>query len=114
MSISVKRVGGVAIAALMLTTTPSFAADVVILDSSVGDLFSGMILPEADQVAIPSGESVTMIMASGETRTVIGPYEGPIGDAASSAEGEGLMLASRGSETKVLGAVRAPKWEVTD
>ncbi|QIE54059.1 hypothetical protein G5B40_00545 [Pikeienuella piscinae] len=91
------------------------AADVVILDSSVGALGAGAVVDEAQPVSIPAGASVTMIMANGETRLVEGPYSGPLAAATGRSGGAASALtASRGGETRVLGAVRAPKWELTE
>lgn len=91
------------------------AADVVVLDSTAPSIGAGDVLPEETQVEIPSGATVTLIMSNGETRLVGGPYQGAIGEtfAANSGALEALTT-SRGGDTKVLGAVRAPKWEVAD
>ncbi len=102
-----------AIAGVMLAGT-AFAADVVVLDSTASSIAPGSILSDAAAVDIPGGAVVTLIMADGETRSVSGPYSGPVGDARSSDGGVSALTASRGSETKVLGAIRAPKWEQTD
>ncbi len=92
----------------------AFAADVVVLDSTASAIAPGSILNDAAAVDIPGGASVTLIMADGETRTVAGPYSGPVGEAKSADGGVSALTASRGSETKVLGAIRAPQWEKTD
>ena len=92
----------------------AFAADVVILDSTASAIAPGSIINDAQTVDIPSGAVVTLIMPDGETRTVAGPYAGPVGEAQSADAGVSALTASRGSETKVLGAIRAPQWEQTD
>ena len=91
------------------------AEDVVILDSTVSAIGIGDVVSTDSAVNIPAGQSVTLILASGDTKIVSGPYSGPIG-AAENVESAGLdeLTASRGGDTKVLGAVRAPKWEVTN
>lgn len=93
----------------------AYAADIVILDSSTSALQVGDVVPAEQSVAIPSGAVVTLIMANGETRVVDGPYSGPLGDA-SGGEGGGIgaLNADRGGETRVLGAVRAPQWEISE
>ncbi|MGB0507692.1 MAG: hypothetical protein ACPGGK_16000 [Pikeienuella sp.] len=102
-------------AALALTFGSSFAiADVVILDSTSDALVIGDVLEDSVLVDIPEGALVTLIDGLGETKIVAGPYSGPIGSATSSDGGLEALTASRGSETKVLGAVRAPQWDVED
>ena len=90
------------------------AAEVVVLDSTVADIPPGGIFPEATGIVIPADETVTLVMASGETRSVVGPYSGPIGNATANVDTTASLTVSRGSDTKVLGAIRAPSWEVTD
>lgn len=102
-----------AIAGVMMAGA-AFAADVVILDSTAAAIAPGSILNDAQAVDIPGGAVVTLIMPDGETRTVAGPYSGPVGQAQSADGGVSALTASRGSETKVLGAIRAPQWEQTD
>lgn len=92
----------------------AFAADVVVLDSTAAAIAPGSIINDRAEVAIPDDAIVTLIMPDGETRTVAGPYSGPVGDAKSADGGVSALTASRGSETKVLGAIRAPKWELRD
>ena len=87
------------------------SADVVVLDSTTSSIAPGSIINDSAQVEIPSDAVVTLIMSDGETRTVAGPYSGPVGQAKSAEGGVSALTASRGSETKVLGAVRAPQWE---
>ena len=98
----------------MMFAASAMAGDVVVLDSSAASIAPGSVMNDAAQVDIPGGAVVTLIMADGETRTVSGPYSGPVGDAQSADAGVSALAASRGSETKVLGAIRAPKWEQTE
>lgn len=102
------------IVASMMMAGTAFAADIVVLDSSASAIAPGSILNDAAAVDIPGGATVTLIMADGETRTVSGPYSGPVGEAQSAEGGVSALTASRGSETKVLGAIRAPQWEKTE
>lgn len=91
------------------------AADVVVLDSTVATIAAGDVVAETLPVNIPGGGSVTIILASGETLVLSGPYSGPIGEARI-VEAAGLdgITATRGGDTKVLGAVRAPKWDIAE
>ena len=95
--------------------TAAQAEDVVILDSTVASVAIGDVLSDQQNVSIPGGESVTRMLASGDTKILSGPYDAPIG-AAEQIEGASLddLTASRGGDTKVLGAVHAPKWELTN
>jgi len=102
-----------AIAGMMIAGS-AFAADIVVLDSTASAIAPGSILNDTAAVDIPGGATVTLIMADGETRTVAGPYSGPVGEAQSADGGVSALTASRGSETKVLGAIRAPKWEKSE
>ena len=110
-----KNLMGIAAGAFFLASAlGAQAGDVVVMDSSADSLIPGDMVDDAKVVDIPSGAVVTLIMADGETRVVNGPYAGPIGQAQSSADTLESLTASRGGETKVLGAVRAPKWDVED
>lgn len=104
-----------AIMAAAMTWGSAKADDVVILDSTVDTLAPGAVVPDTKKVDIPAGAFVSLILASGETRVVNGPFVGEIGRTDNVASvGVGELTGARGGETKVLGAVRAPKWEVSD
>lgn len=107
-------IGAAASAFLLVSSFGAHAGDVVVMDSTADMLMPGDMVNDGKVVDIPSGAVVTLIMADGETRIVNGPYAGPIGEAQSSADTLDSLTASRGGETKVLGAVRAPKWNVED
>jgi len=88
------------------------AADAVVLESSVDALTVGAVINDQQSISIPAGRSVTVIMADGETRVISGAYSGTLAAATGSASGAASALTgSRGADTRVLGAVRAPKWE---
>lgn len=91
------------------------ASDIVILDSTAPALEAGALVAEEASVTIPGGASVTVILPSGDTKVIRGPYSGALGAADEVASaGFGELTSTRGGDTKVLGAVRAPKWEVAD
>ena len=102
-----------AVAGVFFAAT-ALAADVVVLDSTASAIAPGSIFNDRAVVEIPGDAVVTLIMPDGETRTVAGPYSGPVGEAKSADGGVSALTASRGSETKVLGAIRAPQWEQQD
>ena len=105
----------IAMAAIAGISSAALADDIVILDSSVGAIAIGDVVSDERVVSIPNGGSVTIILASGDTKIIDGPFNGPLG-AAERVESAGLndLTATRGGDTKVLGAVRAPKWEITN
>ena len=90
------------------------ASDYVILDSTAAGIEPGIVVDGMADIAIPEGAQVVLIDPNGETLVVSGPFQGNLVGAASSGEeslGEALeqMTTTRGSDTTVLGAVRAPK-----
>lgn len=113
-----KTLTALATAAFALALVSGGAAradDVVILDSTVATLAPGAVLSDTKSVDIPAGEFVSLIMGSGETRLIKGPYSGQIGATGQVAKaGVAELTGARGGETKVLGAVRAPKWDIAD
>jgi hypothetical protein len=109
------RVGAAVFAVLAIFGSAAIAGDVVVLDSTVSSVPAGEVFDEAHVVSVPSGGQLTLIAPDGDTRILNGPYEGAIG-ASQVSDGVSLtaLTASRGGDTKVLGAVRAPKWEIND
>ncbi len=108
-------VGAAFLAAFGVFGSVAVAGDVVVLDSTVGSIPPGEVLDEAQVVSVPSGGQLTLITADGETRLLSGPFDGPIGSAEqASAVSLSSLASGRGGDTKVLGAVRAPKWEITE
>ncbi|MEM7268371.1 MAG: hypothetical protein AAF401_03855 [Pseudomonadota bacterium] len=96
-------------AAMTLLLAEGARSDIVVLESTVASIEPGSIIAEEATLELPAGASLMLISEQGETRIVTGPYSGPAGDAR--ANGDESLFATRGRETKVLGAVRAPKWE---
>lgn len=91
------------------------AAPVVVLSSTLGDLPPGSIVDGATPITVPAGGLVMINDATGSTRTLAGPYTGPIGELAVAqdsgrsdiAESLSLLIASRDEQQAKLGAVRA-------
>ena len=101
--------------ALAAAGTASSAADLVILESNVAEISAGSLVPEAQVVNLSSDAKLVMIAADGSTRTVTGPYSGVIGEGASDAPGALQRLtASREGADHVVGAIRAPSWEMIE
>lgn len=110
-----RQLAMMALMALMAASKAAAAGDVVILESTAPQVAVGDVIDEAHPVVIPAGASVSMIMSDGETRLVEGPYEGPLAAAVGEAGGAAAALSSsRGGDTRVLGAVRAPSWEIDE
>lgn len=91
------------------------AAPVVVLSSTLGDLPPGSIVDGATAIIVPAGGLVMINDATGSTRTLAGPYTGPIGQPAVAqntggsdiAESLSRLIASRDEQQAKLGAVRA-------
>lgn len=104
----------IAAAAAAMVAGASAAADYVILDSNAAGIEPGIVVDGAADVAIPEGAQVVLIDPAGETVVVEGPYSGTLAAAAATGQ-EGLgsalsrLTTSRGDDTTVLGAVRAPQ-----
>lgn len=69
---------GIALAAFL---APAAAvAEIEVLESSAPGITAGAKLPDEAQVKIPEGASIrVLILSSGSTKTVRGPYQGTVG-----------------------------------
>lgn len=111
----VNRLFALVAAASMALLASAQAAPVVVLSSTLGDLPPGSIVDGATAITVPAGGLVMINDATGSTRTLAGPYSGPIGEpvVAESAGGSEIaeslsrLIASRDEEQAKLGAVRA-------
>lgn len=86
------------------------AAPVVILAGDAGGAGPGSIVDDSLVVSLPAGASLMFNDANGQTRTLQGPYDGPIGATANTgAQSSGLdrLIAARKAEQSRLGAIRA-------
>lgn len=91
------------------------AGPVVILSGEVNGNGPGSVVDEATVISLPAGAVLMMNDASGQTRTLTGPYDGPIGAAGNgAAEASGLerLVATRAAETSRLGAIRAAPGQI--
>ena len=102
--------------ATALATGAATAEDYVILDSNAAGIEPGLVVDGTADIAIPEGATVVLIDPSGDTLVVEGPFSGRL--AAAAAEGDdsigdalNRLTTTRGEDTKVLGAVRAPAVE---
>jgi hypothetical protein len=55
---------------------------IYVLESSVASIKVGSSHALDDKITIPAGASIRVVMPSGKTRTIAGPYSGPVADLA--------------------------------
>ncbi len=102
-----------------LLALPLRAEPVVVLSGQVGDLGPGSVVDSATPVDLPAGAVLVVNDATGQTRTIAGPYAGPIGNSASAGGDGGLvaslgqLVASRDAEQSTLGAIRSAPGQTT-
>lgn len=92
------------------------AEDYVILDSNAAGIEPGLVVDGTADISIPEGATVVLIGPAGDTLIVEGPFSGRLAGAAAGGgetlgDALGRMTTTRGEDTKVLGAVRAPEIE---
>ena len=97
------------------------ASEIVVIESTAPGVEAGVFLDSADAVSIPAGASILIVEADGSTRTVEGPFDGPLGAAAApDADSAGLManlgklISEREEEEQVLGAIRTAPGQVAE
>ena len=98
---------------------PAARADALVLDSSVSALARGSELKDGTRIEVPSGGSVTLLLPTGRTQTIKGPYAGAVRDVA---KGEPLdkklwrkvtELATGEGSDKPVGATRSVRPNVS-
>lgn len=88
----------------------ALAAPVVILAGDAGGAGPGSIVDDSQIISLPAGASLMFNDATGQTRTIQGPYNGAIGaktGAGAATSGLDRLIASRKAEQSRLGAIRA-------
>lgn len=102
----------IAAAAFAIWAAPAIASDLVVLESNVGALAPGSVVPADRQVQLGGEARLVMIAADGTTRSVTGPYSGPLGRAGADAPGVLERLTTQREDSNhVVGAIRAPSWD---
>ncbi len=100
------------IAFALIAAAPSISADLVVLESNVAGISAGSVIAESEQVRLEAGARLVMIAADGSTKSVRGPYSGPIGRGTANAPGALQRLTeAQGGSDHVVGAIRAPNWD---
>lgn len=61
-----------------LATTPTLAADWVVLESTSPDIKAGSMTPGESVITLAADTQIRVIGPSGDTYTLAGPYTGPI------------------------------------
>jgi len=89
-------------------------AQVIVLQSTVGKFKPGSTLAKSTQVAIPEGGSMTVVLASGATRTINGPFSGKVASLSSGGSSNAALfnavksyIKTGGSSQKKVGALRS-------
>lgn len=101
---------------LFCSATAAGAAPVVILSGEVDGQGPGSLIDETTVISVPAGKTLVFNDPAGQTKTITGPFEGPInadaaGDAAP-ASGLDRLIASRSAEQSRLGAIRAAPGQI--
>ena len=88
--------------------------EVYVIESSVPSIGVGTGLAPADRLSVPAGAYVRVVLPSGKTQTIKGPFQGAASDLANGqASNEGVMawlrtlLETGGSSQRTSGATRS-------
>ena len=100
----------------LAAASPAVAGDLVVLESDVAALPPGAVARADFAVTLAPGERIVAIDEDGTVRAAKGPFSGPLGRAMNGAAppAPASVGAAGGDRSEVIGAVRAPAWEVDD
>jgi hypothetical protein len=105
----------VAASALMALAAPA-VAEISVLESTAPGLKSGARLPDDASVDIPAGKSLRVLLPSGQTKSINGPFHGRIlgADAGKDTAARALERAediakTGGGNQKIPGAMRSAR-----
>jgi hypothetical protein len=110
------RLAGPFLAAVLLAGAETAAAQglIYVLESTATAIRVGTAYGMTDRIDIPAGASVRMVMPSGKTQTIKGPYAGPVSDLAKGDKpNDGVMawirnlLQTGGSNERTPGVTRS-------
>lgn len=100
--------------ALTFATAFAVQAQVIVLQSTVANYKAGSTLAKSTQVSIPDGGSITVVLASGATRTINGPFAGKVSSLSSGGTSNVALfnavkdyIKTGGSSQKKVGALRS-------
>jgi hypothetical protein len=103
---------GVCLGIIFVGSTPTLAEQVVVLSGQTGRLAPGSVVDKATEISLEAGQTLVINDEKGETRTLVGPYRGPIGGIAANGKSKSLagnfarLLDAPKSEHSRLGASR--------
>lgn len=108
--------------ALVLGLLPILAqaAPVVVLMSTSGDLKPGDVRDSGEVISLSAGQTVMLNDATGQTRQLDGPYNGPLGGSssggsdASVVESLARLVAKRADNQSKVGAIRGDGGQASD
>ena len=107
------KLAGLVLSALMISAS-GVAAQVIVLQSSVPQYKAGKTLTKTDRVTIPEGGSMMVVLPSGATRTISGPFNGQVSGLSSGRTSNAALfnavkkfVKTGGSTTKSVGAMRS-------
>ncbi len=107
---TIRRIAGGA-AMLLLAGGAVHASEVIVLESTVAAYAPGVSLPSSGLINLPAGAALSVLDANGATRTISGPYSGPVAADAPAGDGVlavlGQLVREDDRERSMLGAVRA-------
>jgi hypothetical protein len=106
--------GLTAAVAVLLPGVPAARADLYVIESTVPSIKPRTRLLGDDNLTIPAGGSVRAVLPDGKTRTIKGPYDGPVSDLdKGAARNEGVLgwlrniLQTGGATETTPGATRS-------
>ena len=98
----------------ILFAASAVQAQVIVLQSTVGQFKAGSTLAKSTQVSIPEGGSMTVVLASGATRTINGPFAGKVSSLSSGGSSNAALfdavknyIKTGGSTQERVGALRS-------
>ena len=98
----------------MAFSASGVVAQVIVLQSSVPKYKAGKTLTKTDRVTIPEGGSLMVVLPTGATRTINGPFEGKVSGLASGKTSNAALfnavkefVRTGGSTTQSVGAMRS-------
>ncbi|WP_207479085.1 DUF4384 domain-containing protein [Arenibaculum pallidiluteum] len=74
-----------ALAAALLSAAPSKAEEAIVLATTAPALALGQVVPDGSRLSLPDGASAILLLASGRTVPLRGPFDGDLGSAAAAA-----------------------------
>lgn len=106
-----RKLSILALAILVMASTPVNGADLVVLESNTPALPAGQLVDDA-LLNVPVGATITVLSANGQSMTVKGPHSGALPETAKSEDNSRLnaalsrLISDNATTSSSLGAVR--------